>query len=1452
MKFLVFATAFLAVASAYDVFYFSTPEHEEVVYKYYADVVTGVKDPIPYGSKFALRGDLHIRNDKAGNGTVFFLNNVEVFTYNGNEFKQVKPVWTPVPELAKAYLTPFYVGYTSDGTAEELFFQQGEPEWVYNIKKAIASTFQLDWVDVTKYVKKVPYAFQTFENTIYGRCHVSYEVDPCETEYVITKYINPRACEGFVEERYTNLVSHQCFADHDDIFSTVAERKFFVSKEGVIRKVQAEYMAFGYIFKVQENMQFVSVNQNFTFVDFVAPTTTIDFTSFVQYQPIVYQPPRFTKTIPDLTFGFYEFDKEYYVNHVRNLLIEAVEYMEKLTVNTDVPTTNDIKEGQAINRIYYIVRMFTIDEFNKVFESLYKSSDKKDIRALEFFYKILPNVGTYYSAIFIRDLIANQKVKDYVATKLLYTLGVNFPYVAEDYLSDFEVFYQWNVPNEVKHASILTFATMVNKAYQEIPHSANVEKYIKYYYNQLKTATVYEEQLIWLQGLSNIRVGSVYDLLRPIVFGEQVLEHAYDRHLRVQAIWSMLHVMEDLHIDVFETFWPILVNDELNLELRVAALKGILYLGDVSELRYVFQWIQDAHNIHLYNFFYHTVRDVAHSEVQCDQRTNRTIFFEQLEQHFSDFPIQASTTAFIRDDYDESTGYGFYYYGNAIANEETNHINQIFIKFSEIVSHEMASSFGIAIKFEGIEYPIDTFFSDFYNFTVDTFRGKLFKRSNEPIHVEITVTYFDQIVFVKYFDEKTVENLFSAEFLNLISLMKFRFFDVFYTMQKEVYFPTDFGVTGNFYMQIPLVLYLNSEVPHFINDNTAMEVKYDFKLRAWSHAVNGMSVYNPLAAMVQGVRRIYAFDVNVPLNYVLRVDYEENKVSAKSSKRDDELYDVLGIKTHVSSQVYIYPDRRIDVLAQTCADCLHTVAATHTNDVMSYNSTIFDYHSRFTGLQYYFGIYEAEYAPQDFKHFGFPVDHLSFDIFTSFGDYTFSKYVLGAYNWFIRNAFVYPRGNFGFAIFSTPCQLYPVDFWQWTTTINRIPRSRSDEATFMDYAYTVNVTVNTTTKNDDVVTSFDMDFNFDHFHGQVFNDFEFQISEKVASEDIYSNYCFKRSKDWQTSRVTFDYDFWYGTSYARECVTDEYRVSVRGYGEKSPEQLSEDIIENPYHTYSACRPHLPWQRNSNSMTTYQCALAQVSFRKYHFKVQYESIPTNVNNYLEYFLHYLITAYRPRYTTEAYRHVVDDSFDVDYIYPVDFHEQTVQAVITFPGHSYVFDNFPITKYGWLAYPDNPYVPRLFQFAKQYNHYNSCAVYPQQPKFTLPHVHLATFPTSQDWTLYAANAPTNYTWAAYVKKYNDHDIAVKFIFNEGWVIVKPVESEEASLGHTRFSITTNDKFFKYFATEYSGSNYHHVQIWYVQNTVYFTLADYGMIWYYNGEGLYVLSIDTDHQYYGVCYQ
>lgn len=61
---------------------------------------------------------------------------------------------------------------------------------------------------------------------------------------------------------------------------------------------------------------------------------------------------------------------------------------------------------------------------------------------------------------------------------------------------------------------------------------------------------------------------------------------------------------------------------------------------------------------------------------------------------------------------------------------------------------------------------------------------------------------------------------------------------------------------------------------------------------------------------------------------------------------------------------------------------------------------------------------------------------------------------------------------------------------------------------------------------------------------------------------------------------------------------------------------------------------------------------------------------------------------------------------------------------------------------------------FRYAKWLKEYNVCAIYPHKPKSYLPHHHLAKYPT-KEWQLYAASAPTNYTWGVYVHKVDNKD-------------------------------------------------------------------------------------------------
>jgi GC-rich sequence DNA-binding factor len=1454
----------LAVTNAYDVFYLHGDGQEEVVYKYYTDVRTAVLDPHIYASQFVMRADLHIRNDKSGNGTVFWLEHIEVYAYNGEKafYDHEIEHWSPLPEESKDFFKPFYVGYYESGLAHEIMFMKDEPEWTINVKKAIASLVQLDWTKVTKEAKKTPYAFHTYEYTIYGKCDVSYEIIPHETEYIVTKYMDPKHCDGHVEQLYTNIVPTQCHADHDESYRTPNKKIFHLTKDGILKEIKSSAHILMYPFKHQDNIQVVSVNQTIEFVKYVKPEKQMDFNTFQVYYPLKFMKPHVDENVyvPDITFGRKHFDVESHVPKVKEMFYEAVEYLQSVPINSDVP---DTKQGLVMNRILRNMKYFDVKHFEAVFALLQKGTAPKDVLALELFYKMLPNIGTRPVALFIKNIIAEHKVKDYIATSMLYTLGVNMHVPTEKLLTELEEFIHWEdkVKPEVWHAAVLSYGTLIYETYHEHESDEHVEKYIKIYYNKLKEAKTYEAQLIWLQGLANIRIGSVYELFRPIVLGEPVFK--YDRHLRVHAIWNILEPLQDKHIEAFETLWPVMADKDLHIELRVASLKAIMRTASVSQLSYIFQHMQEENCPHLYSYFYTAVKSMAHSEIYCDLRTNITTFAEQVEQYFQNSPVHVGTSAWVRDYHDEDYDYGFSVYGNSIANEKTNEINQVYMRFNTFISNNFYNNLAVHFKFEGIEFPLETVLSDLFSFSADTFKGHLLKRTDEPVHVEIIITHHEQVVFVKYFDEAALKDLFAIDFIKMVSMMKYQFTFLQYELQGEVTLPTDFGFPAQFYVHMPYIVHYKKEVPIFKPDEHEVVVKTNKFLRIWRHGEYGVKVYNPMVALLQGARRVLTLDVNIPISLQLTVNYDTKSVKFAWEKHTNDAYNVFGIKTHVSTQVLSIPDKTFDILTLSCKDCHQYVTVTR-GEEFKHDTELFDSHTRFNGKQYHLTMYDCEYTPQEMKSHGMSFSPMSYDFLSEIGHIPFKKVMVHMWMWMHKNAYIAPHGSCGLVLFARPCPIHGhPEHYEFTFKFDKemidhhdnvIEHPELHHVVVPNEKHIIKVGIVTKDHDEKIITEYQGDIGFKHMHGNLFTDLEIHFSRKIHGDNDVLNWCFEHEKTFLHDKIDGHYKFWYGHSHKHECVKDDFNIQIEFEGVKSKEQLEEHVHHDDLHTYTECQPHLPWDPVNE--TTYDCMYAHTTVRHYWYFLSYQHVPKAFEYYFENLWHWFKISYAPHFEYNPEYFTGEHNAVVEMIYPVAYHEPVAHVAVNFDGHTYTFEDFPTSNYWWFAQPESVDIPLFFRYAKYLNEYSVCSIYPEEPHHYLPHHHLGKIPT-KEWQLYAADHKTNYTWAVYVQKADHHDeVSVKFVLNDHWMIIKPKHDDEKihTYGESMYSFVTDNKMMKYITNDYESDEMYGLKVFYVQDGIFFTVPDLGMIWTYDGHFVRVITLDVDHEhhkYHGECY-
>lgn len=87
----------------------------------------------------------------------------------------------------------------------------------------------------------------------------------------------------------------------------------------------------------------------------------------------------------------------------------------------------------------------------------------------------------------------------------------------------------------------------------------------------------------------------------------------------------------------------------------------------------------------------------------------------------------------------------------------------------------------------------------------------------------------------------------------------------------------------------------------------------------------------------------------------------------------------------------------------------------------------------------------------------------------------------------------------------------------------------------------------------------------------------------------------------------------------------------------------------------------------------------------------------------------------------------------------------------------------------------------------------------------------------------------------------------------MIVTPNIDVKHTYGSSKYQITFDDKLMEYFGTEYEDKSLFGFEMFYVNDAIFLTIPDYGMIWTYDGHVVRVITTDVDHyKYHGVCYE
>ncbi|XP_046735154.1 uncharacterized protein LOC124404802 [Diprion similis] len=1028
------------------------PKDKVTTFKYYADVKVGSFESTPFASQFAIAGLLRVIpevGDKSLKNAFYMDLNVTHGIRNGaiSHSEKIENNLLPLPEVAEVLNDPFLVVFDDNGKVKNLLVNEHETGWSVNIKKSIASTLQLD-LSVMKLETPIkPHVFVTKENTVYGECSVTYNLNGVgklgDKHFTVTKNMDPMSCTKFDQDTFDSQEFQSCLIPVEEDVNAVSRRVFQIENNGdhiLIHTVQAHGVLNYFPWKAKSEAHYILANQTIELesiesLDSVS-SSKFDVQTAVTVSDIAFEKSRSTYAVGagiDYTYGRHVVNLDIMVTKLIKLLEEAADYMLKNNVEIVSP---EAEHGQTMNHILDVITFMDVPSLEQVLNNITGGDFPRNTTVTKLFLHMVPYAGTNATTLFTRNNIRNGKIEEMIAVSMLSKVANYIRFPTEELLVEMEDLMRLGaeVPLEVRKAGILSFATMIYKThkhqkYHHILNPALVSKYVNHYFEHVISETSFDMKLVYIYGMRNIQIGDVHKLLEPIVRGDLKLSKKpeYLRFHAIMAFWRASLATE--YID--DLFWPIMVDTELMLSIRIWAFNILLEQSpQIDRLIQLYWFMTEEKNEHLYNHYYTTIKSLAYSTNPC-----LILVKEKAAQILRVITVRENSdtlTGFHEIDYENKKfGFGeaakfFIAYG-----EENGAPTAAFIEYDIIKKRKPINAISIWIRAEGFEFDVvdDILVDDSKepHFHAEKIEALLRRASkdmphNKPIHIEVMVMVQGRTVLVRYYDEDTFSG--KPELMRLLSMaqdMKLGLQDITFDELYAMHLPNDLGLPTLFYNKIPHVMALQGKVEPF-DDSSLIAVKVEAVLRDWRDGYYSMEVYNPIVDTWHAVRRVTAFEISVPFAMSIGLILETGSLKLIFPRLPLTQYSVTGVRLDVRNYVLVMGAEE-GILHQHCPTC-HATELVSKGPTYRKNTTLINYDSIDTGLSFSVQEYDCERDVAPGYQFKLLTDMLD-DSRENFGydDGIFVFVTLREYYAYTLN---YPeRGMCGYIMKVEPSTVYP-------------------------------------------------------------------------------------------------------------------------------------------------------------------------------------------------------------------------------------------------------------------------------------------------------------------------------------------------------------------------------------------------------------------------------------------
>lgn len=1318
-----------------------------MIYDYESEIKAVTQEPTTHESNFLLRGQLILMSD--ANSTLVRLADLKYKLYNGAEEESYREesVEIPLVKELENIQQPFRVIYDKSGNTIAIAMTNEDKQYVRNIKRAIASMLQLD-VENVDLNSKMPHAFVNEERSIYGTNTVYYNVLPQEETMVVQKMRNVssvmNAPNSFL---FKNVRPMMCADIKEEPFSRDSQVVYRIAKrdgQQVVERIESTGGIYAQPFEGKGEAFYVYVQQTLNLREMKAQTALPEIQNQRYEEDISYQTfePMGDKSdaVSDMTLGRRFFKGSDLVPEATIMLDEMAAYLKENQIKDQQP---NIKNGQLINRIMRVLITMEMPALETLFKSMMGKQPHEEIVQ-----QLLPLIGSKASVEYIMSLVKENKLEETVLVNMLTTMPLNVKIPTFDFLHLMKPLL--NMGNEVsmtlRKPAVLAFATMMHMIEKHTCHCARpaevrsqeekarvekvmeeLESYVVMLVKKLKAATTYEEQIMYLSALYNTKLDSIVEHLMPAVRGEWW----NNRHLRALAMWAV-HPMAIRDADVtFGLFWPILSDSRLHTELRIVAYYILMESSPSLGRMINISWLMNSETNHeMYQFHYRYLTTLAKTTDPCKEefriRVNQILKYTYV-------PNMYGMTGYYQMDYVDPE----YNFGGIV--------NTVMISTEKSISFRVRLDYhlmgkkineqSLMIKIHGIDGLNKLMLSTKAKQLLDYAEMmKVLKEqipNNKDVHLEMYNIKQGQVMDIIHISGDQITDLKPVleRLWQPINTPVKNYININYVVYGLLILPTDIGFPAMIKNKMPMLHQVERNlVTSFVNN--IYNLKIDNRYKIWAHSYTGVSFYNPIADVYQGIGKYRSVDIAYPLRLEMsfNVPQQTLKITWLRNQKQNE---TTGMRVHTTSMVYVKDDLHNGALKQSSPKSESFVVVSRGPEYRK-EAPVTGCDLDNLGIKYDVKIFDSE-------------RHVTNESLHNFVAKRWSRYNKNYetplqrlfLTWWNLNAYIMLQpaaGTHGVlrSFVQTPDS--PVTSNELTV---RLTRDVKFEDSVLMPAMKWNAKVAYAVKSGDKpIKTWDMNTIVDLPSGHNSVNVKAQLTRTITGQKEL-RMCLEGNKVWTDEGVTGKWMLGLNQDADAKCTKEDAILEIDVKGEKSEEQKR-------YPTYAACK-----EAGITNHTLHQfvpCYHAQSSIRHYTYDVKCKDMPEDFRKGMYRWMSTARNIFSSSHVSveEPTEQMQEHRARVQVTYPS--HDEHVHIDVHTPDHKYVVYGAPELKYFGL-------LPGNTQFSKMYLMYHNmglmrhCVVRENSIQMRND---IRDYDVPQDWTLLIGDAAQNAENAVYVKQ------------------------------------------------------------------------------------------------------